>query len=207
MSKFPPLLLKKWAMTGSLSQNLFCQYQAKDEWLTILELLKRNKKQGKRPQPLTKTIDQTNKVLLKGYIYIYTHTHIYLWCPFGALALNFSRWLMLLDNTCLLHLYLYLFWWGYCLGVTLVFVSIPMFSIVPTYSITSGYVHKFCMMFLHVQFLEDMCTNFVFWLCLTDVWFVPAYSILVGYVHKWPWCSNPQGSLGWRIHCGWWKTQ
>ena len=40
MSKFPPLLLEKWTMTGSLSQSL-CQLQAKDEWLTILESLKR----------------------------------------------------------------------------------------------------------------------------------------------------------------------
>ena len=153
MSKFPPLLLKKWAMTGSLSQNLFCQYQAKDEWLTILELLKRNKKQGKRPQPLTKTIDQTNKVLLKGYIYIYTHTHIYLWCPFGALALNFSRWLMLLDNTCLLHLYLYLFWWGYCLGVT--------------WSLSLSLRFPLC---LHIQLPQDMCTSFVWCSCMFNSW-------------------------------------
>ena len=41
MSKFPPLLHKKGAMTGSLSQNLFCQLQGKGEWLTILESLKR----------------------------------------------------------------------------------------------------------------------------------------------------------------------
>ena len=34
MFEFPPLLLGKWAMTGSLSQNLFCQLQAKVEWLT-----------------------------------------------------------------------------------------------------------------------------------------------------------------------------
>ena len=41
MSEFPPLLLGKRAMTGSLSQNLFCQLQGKGEWLTILESLKR----------------------------------------------------------------------------------------------------------------------------------------------------------------------
>ena len=46
MSKFPSLLLKKWAMTSSLYQNLFCQLQAKGEWLTILESLKKKNKHG-----------------------------------------------------------------------------------------------------------------------------------------------------------------
>ena len=41
MSKYPPLLLEKRAMIGSLPQNLFCQLQGKGEWLTILESLKR----------------------------------------------------------------------------------------------------------------------------------------------------------------------
>ena len=41
MLEFLPLLLWKRATTGSLSQNLFCQLQAKGEWLTILESLKR----------------------------------------------------------------------------------------------------------------------------------------------------------------------
>ena len=48
MSKFPPLLLGKWAMTGSLFQNMFCHLQVNGEWLTILESLKKKKenKQG-----------------------------------------------------------------------------------------------------------------------------------------------------------------
>ena len=146
------------------------------------------------------TINQANKVLLRDW------KDIYLWCPTGALASNFSRWLVPLGNTCLLHLYLYLFWWDSYLKVTLVYVSISTFSTLPTYSIPLGYVHKFCMMCLHVQFLEDMCTNYVFWLCLIGVWFVSAYSIPVRYVHKSPWCFDPRGCLGWRIHWGWWKT-
>ena len=54
MSEFPPLLLRKRATTSPLSQNLFCQLQAKGEWLIILELLKRKNKQGQRPQPSNK---------------------------------------------------------------------------------------------------------------------------------------------------------
>ena len=46
MSEFLPLLLRKQATIGSLSQNLFCQLQAKGEWLTILESLKKKNKQG-----------------------------------------------------------------------------------------------------------------------------------------------------------------
>ena len=44
MSKVPPLLLEKWATTGSLSQNLFCHLQANGKWLTILESPKKKKK-------------------------------------------------------------------------------------------------------------------------------------------------------------------
>ena len=54
MSEFPHLLLKKWATTGSLSQNMFCQLLAKGNWLTILESLKKKNKHGQRLQPLTK---------------------------------------------------------------------------------------------------------------------------------------------------------
>ena len=48
MSEVPHLLLRKWATTGPLSQNLFCHLQANGEWLTILESLKKKKenKQG-----------------------------------------------------------------------------------------------------------------------------------------------------------------
>ena len=54
MSEFPPLLLKKRAMTGSLSQNLFFHLQAKGKQLTSLESVKKKNKQGQRLQPLTK---------------------------------------------------------------------------------------------------------------------------------------------------------
>ena len=53
MFEFAPLLLWKWAMTSSLSQNSFYQLQAKCEWLTILESLKKktNKANGHNHQP------------------------------------------------------------------------------------------------------------------------------------------------------------
>ena len=72
MSELPLLLLGKWVTIGSLSQNLFCQLQAKCEWLTTLESLKKKKK--KKTWPTTSTINQINKVLLWAkwiYIYIY----------------------------------------------------------------------------------------------------------------------------------------
>ena len=76
MSEFLPFFLGKWATTGSLSQNLFCQLQVKGEWLIILESLKRKIKVLLRAQ---------TRVLLWAY------NDIYLWCPSGALALNFSK--------------------------------------------------------------------------------------------------------------------
>ena len=68
--------------------------------------------------------------------------------------------------------------------VSLVCISTFTSSTVPAYSIPIRYVHEFCMMCLHVQFSEDMCTSFVFKLSLTGVWPMPTYSIPVGYVHK-----------------------
>ena len=59
----------------------------------------------------------------------------------------------------------------------------------PACSIPSGYVHKFCVL-----------------TCLTSMWPMPTFSILGRCVHEWPWCSDLRGSLGWRIHWGWWKT-
>ena len=59
---------------------------------------------------------------------------------------------------CLLHLYIYLFWWDSCLGVIL--VSISTSSTALACSISVGYVREICMMCLHVQFPEDMCMNF-----------------------------------------------
>ena len=57
--KVPPLLLEKWAMTGLLFQNFFCQLQAKGEWLTILVT-----KKEKQIRLTASTINQKNKVLL-----------------------------------------------------------------------------------------------------------------------------------------------
>ena len=97
MFEIPPLLLKKWATIGSLSQNLFNQLHAKGEWLIILESLKKKKRKKKVnsqwPQPSTKQ---------KWYSYELKRIYIYQWCPFGALASNFSGWLAHLGNTCLL---------------------------------------------------------------------------------------------------------
>ena len=50
--ELPPLLLEKQATTNSLSQNMFCQLQAKGEWLTILESLKRKTKVLLRAQTI-----------------------------------------------------------------------------------------------------------------------------------------------------------
>ena len=152
MSKFPPLLLRKRATTSSLSQNLFCQLQVKGEWLAILESLKKEK----QTRPIATTINQTNKVLLraKNDIYIFV---VSIW---GSCL----KLLRVAYASYLLHLHLYLFWWGSCLRVTLVSISTFTSSIVPAYLIPLGYVHKFCMMCLHVQFPEDMCTNSVLWL-------------------------------------------
>ena len=87
MSEFSSLLLEKWAMTGSLSQNPFCQLQVKGEWLTILESLKKKLKiKKKKKRRFSYELKQPNKgafTNLKGYIY--------LWFPSGALASNFSR--------------------------------------------------------------------------------------------------------------------
>ena len=68
MSEFPPLLLRKRATTGSLSKNLFCQLQAKGEWLTILKSLKKKNKHVQWPQPSTKKTRCSYK--LKRYIYV-----------------------------------------------------------------------------------------------------------------------------------------
>ena len=60
MSEVPPLLLGKRATTGSLSQNLFCHLQTNSEWLTILESLKKKKKQ-------TRALFELTQQTTKGY--------------------------------------------------------------------------------------------------------------------------------------------
>ena len=61
--------------------------------------------------------------------------YIYMWCPSGGSGLKL---LWVACASYLLHLYLYLFWWGSCLKVTLISTS----STVPACSIPLGYVHK-----------------------------------------------------------------
>lgn len=78
--------------------------------------------------------------------------------------------------------------------VTLVFISISTSSIVPTYSILVGYVHKFWLSSLLTcmgsvlaysiagGYVHKFCIiNFFFLTCMESM---PAYSILRGYVHK-----------------------
>ena len=124
MSEFPPLLLKKRATTGSLSQNLFCQLQAKGEWLTILESLKKKKKKKKNKQRCSYELKQPNKQrcsydLKRMYIY---GVHLGLWpqTTLGGLHLISSPSLSLLVLMRLLpkgdlglYLYPYLFYYPY----------------------------------------------------------------------------------------------
>ena len=124
-------------VTREISNNRFIILEpilliASKRWVTHYPRVTKKEKKKKRPMAIT--INQTNKgafTSLKGYINLSR-----------ALASNFSGWLVPLSNTCLLHFCLYLFWWGSCLGVTLVFISISTSSIVPACSIPSGYVHK-----------------------------------------------------------------
>ena len=60
ISKVLPLLLEKWATTCLLSQNLFYHLQANGEWLTILESLKKKRKQ-------TRVLLQANPTNNKRY--------------------------------------------------------------------------------------------------------------------------------------------
>ena len=62
--------------------------------------------------------------------------------------------------------------------VILVFISISTSFTVSVYSILVGFVRKFCMMCLHVQFLR-ICAHF-----LTCIGSVPTYLIPGGYVHN-----------------------
>ena len=65
-------------------------------WVTHYPRVTKNEKQT---WPTFATINQNKQgafTSLKGYIYI--------WCPSGAFASNFSRWLVPLGNTCLLSL-------------------------------------------------------------------------------------------------------
>ena len=93
---------------------------------------------------------------------------------------------------CLLHLYLYLFWWGSCLRVTLVSISICASSFALACSIPVGYVHKICIMCLHVQFPEDMCKNFNLYricACIFNSWRICAQVL----------CSSFLTCMGFRV--------
>ena len=70
-----------------------------------------------------------------------------------------------------LYLYLYLFYRAY------------MFN---SYKICARIlICMICGLCLHIRFLQDLCTIYVFFLSdLYGLWLVPAYSIPIGYVHN-----------------------
>ena len=135
MSEVPLLLLRKRATIGLLSQNLFCHLHANGKWLIILESLKKKKKKKKKTntgaltsEPNKQQMDIVFMVSIKGSC------------------------LKLLWVTCSsshLHFFLYLFWWGSCLRLTLVSFSIS--------------TSTFILSCLHVQFPEDMCMSSLDW--------------------------------------------
>ena len=72
---------------------------------------------------------------------------------------TWSPCLKLLWVVLVFNLYLYLLWSGFCLGVTLVSISISTSSTVHACSIPIGYMCEIRMMCLHVQLPKDMCMN------------------------------------------------
>ena len=129
MSEVPSLLLRKRAITSSLSQNLFCHLQISGELLAILESLKRKEKTNKGwSYELTQQIT-------KGYSLCGVHSGLLPQTSLGDLFLLFSSLLSLpflvrlLPRVSLglfLYHYLYIFlsrldihqgWWKTCWGV------------------------------------------------------------------------------------------
>jgi len=106
--------------------------------------------------------------------------------------------LKLLRVVLVFYLHLFLFWWGSCLELTLVYISISTSPTMPACSIPIEYVREICIVCLHVQLQKDMCTTSdLYRICacifnsqricaqlLTCIGSMPAYSIPVGYVHK-----------------------
>ena len=183
MSEVPPLLLGETINKRFTIQNLFCA--SKRRVTHYPRVTKKKNKHDQRLQPLTKT----NKVLLRAL------KDIHLWCPFEALALNFSGWLApLVIYVFYLHLYLFYFDEAFASGW---FSSLAL--------------SQSLLLCLHIQFLWDMCESSVFFSSnlygisayifnsrrisaqvlyssfLTCIGFVPAYSILGEYMHKWTW--------------------
>ena len=111
MSEFPPLLLEKRAMIGSLSQNLFFQLQTKGKWLTILESLKKKNKgcsyeltqQTKihlrlLPQtspggthPLSPSLPILVRLLPQGDLGLYLYLYFYLYLFYNTCIFNSWR--------------------------------------------------------------------------------------------------------------------
>ena len=139
MFEFAPLLLWKWAMTSSLSQNSFYQLQAKCEWLTILESLKKKNKQGQRPQPSTK---QTRCFYELKKIYT-CGVHLRLLLQTSLVGLRL--WVILVFSVSI----------STCSGEALA-------SRWP-WSLSLSLPLPLC---LHIQFHWDMCTSFAWSACL-----------------------------------------
>ena len=117
MFEFPPLLLRERATTGSLSQNLFCQLQAKAKWLIILESLKRKTNMTNNCNHQPNKQDALRS--LKGYI-----SMVSLWgsclkllrvaCTFCFSSLSLPVLVRLLPwSDPRLYLYFYLFYGAY----------------------------------------------------------------------------------------------
>ena len=93
---------------------------------------------------------------------------------------------MPLGNTCLLHLYLYLFWWGSCLVVTLVSVSSLPF-----------------LLWLHIQFPQYMCTSSIWCACMFNFQRICAQIL---YLDLLDWCVacackfNSHGICAWVLY-------
>ena len=198
MFEFAPLLLWKWAMTSSLSQNSFYQLQAKCEWLTILESLKKKNKQGQRPQPSTKQtrcfyelkkiytcgvhlrlLLQTSLVGLRLWVILVFSVSIST-CSGEALA---SRWPWSLPPSLSLLVCLHIqFPWDMCINFGLHRVCACIFNsrriCAQIMYFLFWLVWNLC---LHIQFPEDMCTS--------------------------SWCSNFQRSPWWNIHLGEWLAK
>ena len=144
-------------MTGSLSQKLFCQLQAKGKWHVILESLKKKKR------PTNTTINQTNKCTLtniKGYIYV-----VSIW----------DSCLKLLQVILVFHLYLYRFWWGSCHGVTWS-LSLPLPL---SLCLHIQFLEDMCK-----SFVWCACMFNSWRICAQFLYYVPTCSILEGYMHN-----------------------
>ena len=103
-----------------------CKQKASD---SLSRVTKKEKKKKKR---CSYKLKQTNKGAL---------TSLKVYIPVVSI---WGSCLKLLWVVLVFHLYLYLLWWGTCLGLTLVCISISTSSTAPACLIPVGYVGKIC---------------------------------------------------------------